>query len=75
MIVLQGKSACQVQRFIILKISNMEIGDMAESEIPRIFLAWIEWPTRPRKPAGSRAADGSLRRPAKLGIERVRAVA
>ena len=43
MIVLQGKSACQVQRFIILKISNMEICDMAESEIPRIFLAWLEW--------------------------------
>ena len=53
----------------------MEIRDLAESEIPRIFLAWLEWAGQAWKPAGSRTAEGLLRRTAKLGIERVRAVA
>jgi len=57
MIVLQGKSACQVQRFIILKISNMEIRDMAESEIPRDFLGLARV---------GRPGPGSLRAPERL---------
>ena len=55
-------------------MSKLEIREMAESGMPRIFLASVEWAGQALEACGL-PADGLRRRTAKLGIERVRPVA